>query len=52
MISPVFQELQLNSMKGDLLSVDYESSEEEEEEEEEVVEEEPERIKVADTKKV
>uniref|UniRef100_A0A8C5C4N9 SRP receptor subunit alpha n=1 Tax=Gadus morhua TaxID=8049 RepID=A0A8C5C4N9_GADMO len=45
MISPAFQELQLNSMKGDLLSVDYESSEEEEEEEEEVVEEEPERIK-------
>ncbi|XP_056467026.1 signal recognition particle receptor subunit alpha [Gadus chalcogrammus] len=53
-VEPARDELQLNSMKGDLLSVDYESSEEEEEEEEEeeVVEEEPERIKVADTKKV
>ena len=55
-MSPVFQELQLSSMKGDLLSVDYESSKKEEEEEEEVedevVEEKSERMKVTDTKRV
>ena len=42
-------------MKGDLLSVDYESSKKEEEEEEvedEVVEEKSERMKVTDTKRV
>lgn len=42
----VFQGIQLNSMKGDLLSVDYESSEEEE-----VEEEEEERVVVNETSK-
>lgn len=44
----VFQGMQLNSMKGDLLSVDYESSEEDEEMEEE---EEEERVVVSETSK-
>ncbi|XP_037630427.1 signal recognition particle receptor subunit alpha [Sebastes umbrosus] len=43
--------MQLNSMKGDLLSVDYESSEEEEMEEEEEEEEEEERVVVTQTSK-
>ncbi|KAG7278499.1 hypothetical protein CRUP_004108 [Coryphaenoides rupestris] len=41
--------MQLSSMKGDLQSVHYESSDEEEEEEEE---EEPERMEIANTKRV
>lgn len=44
----VFQGMQLSSMKGDLLSVDYESSEEGEMEEEE---EEEERVVVSATSK-
>lgn len=49
----VFQGMQLNSMKGDLLSVDCESSEDEEMEEEEEDEEEAaeERVVVAQTSK-
>lgn len=41
----VLQGLQLSSMKGDLLSVDYESSEEEE------IEEEEERVVISETGK-
>lgn len=41
----VLQGMQLSSMKGDLLSVDYESSEEEE------IEEEEERVVVSETSK-
>lgn len=48
----VHQGMQLDSMKGDLLSVDYESSEEGEEQQEEEEEEEEERVMVSGTSKM